>query len=121
VTTATLRTATRLPRASTVTIRSLLLEQAAKRIEARLLELDKRVEGQDEGAWNEYVELAVALAALAPATLPEATGRLLTTREMVERLGISSRTLRRWRQRGEVRPAVERRRALRWTGREAGG
>jgi hypothetical protein len=108
--------------------RTLLLERAAERVEARLLELDRVMEaGGDEPAiWREYLALAQALAVLAPAIKPEATGRLLSNAEMAARLGIAERTLRRRRKAGALVPAVELGRrgrgvTVRWRGLEAGG
>jgi hypothetical protein len=102
-----------------------LLERAAERCERRLIDLDRALAVGDERVWEEYLVVAEALAVLASATSPERTGRLLTSREMAERLQITERTLRRRRKRGELVPPVElgkrgRRVAVRWRGSEAG-
>ena len=98
--------------------RSLVLEQAARRIAARLLVLDRELEAGDLSGWEEYVVLAQALAQLEQATSPVRTGRLMSTHEMAGRLGISPKTLLRRRARGEVEPALvmgkRGRGALRW-------
>ncbi len=93
-----------MPRAST---RSLLLERAGGRIEARLLALDKRLDAGDESAWPEYLALVSALVGIEPALSPERVGRLMTTAEMARRLGVSVKTLLRRRRRGELAPALE--------------
>jgi hypothetical protein len=108
----------------TPTTRALLLDAAAAKIEARLLALDRLVAPGEGPAWSEYVALAHALAALVSVTRPEAGGRLLTTQEMAQKLGIAPKTLLRRRKRGQVQAPVmlgERgRAALRWRGNEAG-
>jgi predicted DNA-binding transcriptional regulator AlpA len=105
--------------------RLLLLERAVERLEVRLLAPDRQIESGDEAAWPEYLEVAQALATIAPAVLPERTGRLLTSAEMARRLGISEKTLHRHRQQGRLAEPVElgprgRGRAVRWRGTEAG-
>jgi predicted DNA-binding transcriptional regulator AlpA len=103
----------------------LLLARAAPRLEKRLSELDAAIERGERGDWAEYLQLVLALSLIGPATSPEAGGRLLTTREMAEKLGISTTTLLRRREKGQLRhDAVtlgERgRAAIRWRGNEVG-
>jgi hypothetical protein len=99
-----------LARASTV------LAERIRQLEARLLA------GEDVAA--EYNDAVRTLAAVAPATAPGADGRLVRTRELAESLGISTRTVRRMRKRGELAPAATigqgPRPALRWRTHAAG-
>jgi hypothetical protein len=73
-----------------------LLGRARDRLAARLMALEAQLDADDDGTtWREYRETAAALAAILPATVPGADGKVLTSRELADRLGISPRTLRR--------------------------
>ncbi len=101
---------------------ALRLVRAAQRLGERLVVLEDRLQADDVATWREYAEVAAALAAVLPALAPERRGGLLTTAEMAQRLGISSKTLLRRKAKGELRPALQLgrrgRAALRWRGDE---
>jgi hypothetical protein len=84
----------------------------------RLEQLKERLQGGDEGAWTEFLEVLKVLAAILPNLRPEAGGPMLTTQEMASRLGVASKTLLRHKAEGRIRPAVERGKLLRWSGQE---
>ncbi len=94
------------------------LERAVCRLGDRLKELNQRLEAGDETAWAEYRETAGALAEILGRLAPERRGALLTTAEMAERYGISRKTLLKRKARGEIRPAVQRGKLIRWRGDE---
>jgi excisionase family DNA binding protein len=92
--------------------------RAAGRLVARLQSLEERLDA-GEDVWTVYAETVRTLAAVAPLTTPEARGALLTTKQLAERLQVSTRTVRRRAKSGELQPVRmgERgRAALRWTG-----
>lgn len=97
------------------------LARAQLRLTERLEQLEARLAGGDETAWSAYCEAAASLAAIAPLMVPGADGRLLSTAEMAERLGVAPKTLLRRKAKGEVMPAVQLgqrgRAALRWAAR----
>lgn len=99
----------------------LALIRAERRLVERLEQLEARLDGGDPEAWREYAGMATALAAIAPQLTPEATGGLLTTRELAERLHVHPKTILRRRKRGELQPAAvlghRGRAALRWAAR----
>jgi hypothetical protein len=84
----------------------LALLRAQQRLIDRLELLGQKLEAGDDGAWPAYCESAAALAAIAPLTVPGASGELLDTKTMAARLGISSKTLLRRKGKGEIAPAV---------------
>jgi hypothetical protein len=92
-----------------------------RRVEVKLVERLEQLEGRlrDEPAlWCEYARLGAALATIAGAIAPGAGGRLMTTAELAESLGVSPKTILRKRKAGELTPALELGRrgrgALRW-------
>jgi hypothetical protein len=71
----------------------------------RVLELVKRVQQDGAGeAWDELYRATQALAACAAIPASEPPTDLLTSQELQDRLGVSRRTLRRRRARGELQP-----------------
>jgi hypothetical protein len=93
-----------------------VLGRAKQRIAVRLEELGARVDAGDEAAWSTYLQTAATLATVAQLA-PSARGELLTTRQLADQMQISSRTLRRKAQRGELAPirlGNRGRAALRW-------
>ena len=95
-----------------------ILKAACERLAARLDTLGAQLEAGDDGVWPVYLATANTLAALLPNLTPGSRGELLSTREMAERLGISSRTLLKRRKAGAIRPALvlgsRGRAAIRW-------
>ncbi len=94
------------------------LAKAAPLLLKRLGRLQERLEAGEEGVWPDFLETVKVLAGLTPASQPGSDGAMLTTKDMAERLGISPKTLLRRRKNGEIRPAVQRGKLLRWTGQE---
>lgn len=93
------------------------LQHGEKLLVKRAGELRARLEAEP-ALWPDYMDAVRTLAAIAPAVAPEASGRLLRTEEMAERLGMSAKTLLRHKTSGKITPAVSRGKCIRWTGRE---
>ena len=93
------------------------LQKAEPLLVRRLEALRNRVEAGEE-VWPELCECIRTLVAIAPAVAPDANGMLLTTGQMAERLGMSTKTLLRHKANGKIKPAVARGKLLRWSGRE---
>jgi excisionase family DNA binding protein len=79
------------------------LTRAELRLTARLVQLEERLDA-GEDCWASYAEVVTALAAVEPTTRPEARGRLLTTQELADRLGVTPRTIRRRTAKGALEP-----------------
>jgi hypothetical protein len=94
------------------------LQKAERALVRRVEELEARVQAGEVALWPDYLEAVKALATIAPALAPENGGALLKTEEMAERLGVSVKTLLRKKAGGEIRPAVQKGKHIRWTGRE---
>ncbi len=94
------------------------LARAARLLAERLDGLEKRIRAGDQAAWVPYLESARALGALLANLPPDRREGFLTTAEMAERLNISPKTLLRRKARGEIRPAVQAGRLIRWKGSE---
>ena len=95
------------------------LLRAAQLLQARLAVLEDRVRQGDEDAWAPYLEAVQGAAVLEARLTPGAHGELLTTRAMAERLGIASKTLLRRKAKGQIRPAMQAGKLIRWRGSEA--
>lgn len=93
------------------------LERAARRLAAHLHDLEPRLEG-DPTAWGEYIATVTALGTALEHVAPGKRGELLTTLEMARRLSLSPKTLLRRKARGEIRPALQRGKLIRWRGDE---
>lgn len=101
---------------------ALVLLRAQAKLVERVEQLGARLDA-GEDVWAHYVQAALALAALAPATTPEARGILLTTEQLAERMQVSPKTVLRRAKRGELKPVRHGERgrgALRWPAAEAG-
>jgi len=88
----------------------LTLDRASRRVVARLEALEDRLEAGDD-VWAAYLATVQTLVVLARDRQP---GRLLTTRELAERLSVDERTVRRHRKAGALIPALARGRVIRW-------
>jgi len=95
------------------------LLRAAQLLEARLAVLEDRVRHGDEAAWAPYLEAVQGAAALEARLTPGSRGELLTTRAMAERLGITPKTLLKRKAKGQIRPAMQAGKLIRWRGSEA--
>jgi hypothetical protein len=106
-----------------VTPVSRVVTNTCELLASRLQHLEARIQDADETAWPLFLDTAKVLAALLPNVAPGSHGKLLTTAQMAERLGISSKTLLKRKARGEIRPALtlgaRGRAAIRWRGDEA--
>jgi len=98
-----------------------VLERVGARLLDQLSGLADRVERGEEAAWPDFLRAAEVLALLLPNLEPERRGRLLTTTEMAARLGIGTKGLLRRKARGEIQPALQRGKFIRWKGDEALG
>jgi hypothetical protein len=94
-----------------------VLSRALRLLEARLVELEDRLQG-DAGIWLEYLATLDTMVGVLVQLRPEAGGSLLTTKQMAERLGVQPKTVLAMRKRGQLRPAREigkrGRAAIRW-------
>lgn len=84
-----------------------------RRLEARLLELDGRLDA-DATAWPDYLATVNAMVSVLIQLRPEAGGGLLTTEQLAERLGVTSKTLLRHAKAGAVKPAMRKGKLIRW-------
>ncbi len=75
---------------------------------------EERVAAGDESAWPAFLATIETAAVLERQLAPGAHGELLTTRQMAERLGVKPKTLLRHKRKGELRPAMQRGRLIRW-------
>jgi hypothetical protein len=95
-----------------------VLLKARRRIEARILELESRLDAGDESLWTPYLQACWTLAQVATVTSPGHGGELLTTKQLAEQMQISPKALLRRRKNGLITPAAELgkrgRGALRW-------
>jgi excisionase family DNA binding protein len=102
-----------------VNVARLALERAQLRLVGRLDKLEECLAAGDEAAWASYCEVVAALAVVVTAqTAPGASGQLLTTRQLAERLQLSPRTVRRKVKAGELTPVrlgARGRGAVRWS------
>jgi hypothetical protein len=94
------------------------LSRAACVFAKRLAQLEDRVQNGDETAWSAYAETVRTLALLLPTLAPEHRGELLTTAEMAARMGIKPKSLLRRKARGQIRPAIQAGKLIRWKGSE---
>jgi len=95
------------------------LLRAADRLTTHLQHLEHQLGAGDESAWADYRETARALAEMIGHLAPErGGGPLLTTAEMAARLNVSPKTLLKRKAHGDIRPAVQRGKLIRWRGDE---
>jgi hypothetical protein len=78
-----------------MTPRLLALIGADSRLIERMEKLALTLHPGDSAGWAEYATLASALAAIAPQLRPEVIAPVVTQKELSERLGVSTRTVRR--------------------------
>jgi len=101
-----------------------LLDRAARRLAERLGHLETRLEDGDQNVWQEFRETAAVLASLLAQRAAERPhDALLSTRELAERMNVSSKTVLRLKAKGQIRPALQlgkRGRVLRWKDEVAG-
>jgi hypothetical protein len=94
------------------------LDQAQRRLVQRLQQLEDRLRAGDDAGWAAYADAAAALAAILTQIGQENAGHLLSTRQLADRLGVSSKTVLRRRKAGDLAPALQLglrgRAALRW-------
>jgi hypothetical protein len=95
------------------------LEHAAGVLSERLADLEARLRGGDEAAWEPYLATLTTLAAVLPHVAPGARGEMLTTAQMAARLGVAPKTLLKHKAAGAVKPALQRGKLIRWKGDEA--
>ena len=94
------------------------LARSASLLAERIAKLEPSVQAGDETAWEPYQEAVMALAAVLQQLPVERQGAFLTTREMAARLNISPKTLLRRKSHGEIRPALQKGKLIRWKGNE---
>lgn len=92
------------------------LERYSRRLAARLVTLEARLDAGDESAWGPSLETARILGELLVAL--ERRGGLLTTEERAAQLQVHPETLLEHMRRGEITPAVRAGKLIRWRGDE---
>jgi hypothetical protein len=92
------------------------LDRAQRVLTKRLTNLEDRVQTGDEVAWSAYNEVVRTLALLLSTLTPDRPG--VTTGEMAARIGITPKTLLRRKARGQIRPAMQSGKLIRWKGSE---
>jgi len=97
-----------------MTASTAILSRAQRLLLARLEDLAARLEAGDAMQWPAFLETITVVTQLEPRLAPGGNGELITTADMARRLGVSPKTLLRRRKRGEVAPAIQERRLLRW-------
>jgi hypothetical protein len=99
------------------------LSRAPRLLDERLGVLEARLRGGDESAWSEYLSTVLALTAALGHAAPGAGGRLITTRELGQVLGLSPKAILKRRKAGAIGGAVQLgqrgRGAIRWNLSEA--
>lgn len=94
------------------------LARAPRLLDERLGVLEARLRSGDEGVWLEYVATVQALTAALAHSAPGAGGKLVSTRELGQLMGLSPKTILRRRAKGQIQGAVELgrrgRAAVRW-------
>ncbi len=96
----------------------LALQRAGQYLTERLEQLEARLNGNDAAIWREYRETAAALAAVLALAAPGRSGELLTTAQMAERLNVSPKTVLKWKAQGQISPARQQGKLIRWRGDE---
>ena|SRR2546428_3893642 len=94
------------------------LERSARLLLARAGQLEELVCHGEEEAWIPYLLTLGTLAHVLDHLTPGRRGELLTTSQMAARLNLSPKTLLRRKARGEIRPALECGKLIRWRGDE---
>jgi helix-turn-helix protein len=97
------------------------LRRAVPLLEARLAELEAKIQSGDESAWPVFLATLQTATMLQAQASPGAGGALLTTAELASKLGVAPKTILRRRRRGELKAVVAGRRgrgALRWNAAE---
>jgi hypothetical protein len=96
----------------------LALLRAARLLEVRLAHLEDRIAAGEEAAWPPYLEIIEIAAKLDRQLTPGSRGELLTTKQMAARLAVTPKTLLKRKARGEITPAQQAGRLIRWKGTE---
>jgi hypothetical protein len=94
------------------------LERSVQLLLARLGRLEDLVCQGEEAAWAPYLAALDTLARVLDHMAPGRRGELLATSQMAARLNLSPKTLLRRKARGEICPAVQRGKLIRWRGDE---
>lgn len=92
-----------------------LLDRSARMLSRRVEVLEDRLhhhDGADEGIWKAYVEAVAALVAVLGAVTGEPT--YLTTKQLADRLQVTSKTVLRRKKRGQLTPALVAGKLIRW-------
>ena len=97
------------------------LERSVRLLLARAGQLEELVCKGEEAAWVSYLATLDTLARVLAHVTPGRRGELLTTSQMAARLNLSPKSLLRRKARGEIRPAVQRGKLIRWRGDEVSG
>jgi hypothetical protein len=94
------------------------LQQSEQPLLQRLAQLRERVQSGDESIWPDYLDGIRTLVSLERALAPENRGAMLTTQEMAARFGLTPKSLLRRKASGDIQPALQKGKLVRWTGHE---
>jgi hypothetical protein len=90
------------------------LESAGNLLAARVEALEGRIRAGEEAAWPDFLATVDTLIRVLAETAPGAHGELLTTGQLAARFGWSEKTVRRRWKKGQLTPAFQDGKALRW-------
>jgi hypothetical protein len=93
---------------------SATLARISRRLEHRLDDLERRIDAGDESAWAELLPTLEAAARLDACLTPGAHGELISTKELAARLGVTPKTILKRKGKGQLTPALQRGRLIRW-------
>jgi hypothetical protein len=93
---------------------SAALARISRRLEHRLDELERRIDAGDESAWANLLATLEAAARLDERLTPGAHGELISTKELAARLGVTPKTVLRRKGKGNLTPAIQHGRLIRW-------
>ena len=94
------------------------LDRAALMLVARVVDLEGRIQSGEDALWGGYTDAVQTLALVVSTLSPECRGELLTTREMAARLRIRPKTLLKRKGKGQIHPALQAGKLIRWRGTE---
>ncbi len=83
------------------------IQRAPRLLDERLGVLEARLRSGDDTAWSEYLQVVLALTAALAHIAPGAGGKLVSTKELGQLMGLSSKTLLRRKAKGQIQGAVQ--------------
>jgi hypothetical protein len=94
------------------------LQRSEQPLIQHLEQLRECVQSGNETSWRDYLDGIRTLICLERALAPENRGVMLTTQEMTARFGLTPKSLLRRKASGDIQPALQRGKLVRWSGSE---